>query len=412
MVLLFLHRRETKTLPKIEVKHVTKIFGEMPRTALKLLHEGKSKEEIRQKTNGTVVGVNQLSFHVERGEIFVVVGLSGSGKSTLVRLLNQLIQPTEGMILIDGEDVVQMSPEQLRDVRRKKMGMVFEKFALLPHRTVLENVEFGLELVGVEKAERKKRAMACLEMVDLKRLADRFPEQLSDDMQQRVGIARALANDPDILLMDEAFDSFDPLVRKDLQDELLELQKRLKKTIVFTTQDLEEALRLGDRIAVLKDGAIVQIGTPEEILNNPADKYVKQFVEDVNRSKILTADAVMVKGDRAVIGKDGSRQVLKKMRERRIPTLLVTDDDHQLIGFITVDGINKALLQGIPWEKMIIREVVRVKRDTSISEILPLIQKIDPIYPIVVTDEHGKLLGMVERGSVLAAITGNGGSKS
>lgn len=415
MVLLFFailfSKEGDEGVPKIEVKHVTKIFGTSTKSALKLLHEGESKEVIKRKTNASI-GVNRVSFDVESGEFFVIVGLSESGKSTLLRLLNRLIPPTEGEILIDGKDVVQMSPEQLREVRQKKMSMVFQKFALLPYRTVLENVAFGLEVMGVEKPERKKKATACLEMVDLEQLADRFPEQLSDDMQQRVGMARALANDPDVLLMDEPFSAFDPLVRKDLQDELMELQRRLRKTIVFTTQDLEEALRLGDRIAVMKDGEMVQIGTAEEILNRPVNEYVEQFVKDVNRSKILTAGAVMTKGERAVIGRDGSRQVLKKMRERRIPTLLVTDRDHQLIGFITIDGINKALLQGIPWEKMIIREVVRVKRETSISEILSLLQKNNPLHPIVVTDERGQLLGMVERGSVLAALTGNGGNTS
>ena len=236
-------------------------------------------------------------FDVYEGEIFVIMGLSGSGKSTLVRLLNRLIDPTMGNILLDGEDIVKMNKEQLREVRRKKIGMVFQNFALFPHKTILENTEYGLEIQGVAKEERQAKAKESLRLVGLAGYEDQYPNQLSGGMQQRVGLARALANDPDILLMDEAFSALDPLIRKDMQDELLQLHNDMGKTIIFITHDLDEALRIGDRIALMKDGEIVQIGTPEEILMSPSNEYVERFVEDVDLSKVLTAGHIMKKAD-------------------------------------------------------------------------------------------------------------------
>src|SRR5690606_396649 len=232
------------------------------------------------------------AFSVEQGEIFVIMGLSGSGKSTLVRLINRLIEPTEGDILIDGEDLAKMDKHQLRQVRREKLSMVFQQFALFPHRSILENAEFGLEIQNMPKDKRKEKAKQALELVGLGNYLQQKPGQLSGGMQQRVGLARALANDPKILLMDEAFSALDPLIRKDMQDELIDLQSSMQKTILFITHDLDEALRLGDRIALMKDGSIVQIGTPEEILVNPANDYVERFVEDVDRSKVLTASHI------------------------------------------------------------------------------------------------------------------------
>ena len=287
---------EQNAKKKIEVKDATKIFGKNSKRAAQLLSEGKTKEEVLKAT-GATVGVKNATFDVYDGEIFVIMGLSGSGKSTLVRLLNRLIDPTSGHILLDGEDIVQMNKEQLREVRRKKIGMVFQNFALFPHKTILSNTEYGLEIQGVSKEERQVKAKESLELVGLKGYEEQLPSQLSGGMQQRVGLARALANDPDILLMDEAFSALDPLIRKDMQDELLQLHNNMKKTIIFITHDLDEALRIGDRIALMKDGEIVQIGTPEEILMNPSNEYVERFVEDVDLSKVLTAAHIMKKAD-------------------------------------------------------------------------------------------------------------------
>lgn len=283
-------------MSKLEVKHLTKIFGRKTHQALNMIIENKSKKEILAKT-GATVGVYDANFQVNEGEIFVVMGLSGSGKSTLIRLLNRLIEPTDGQIFIDGQDIAKLDKEGLREVRRHKINMVFQSFGLFPHRTILENVEYGLEIKGVTKEEREKRAKKALDNAGLLDFADQYPEQLSGGMQQRVGLARALANDPEILLMDEAFSALDPLIRREMQDELLDLQAREKRTIIFITHDLNEALRIGDRIALMKDGQIMQIGTGEEILTNPANQFVREFVEDVDRTKVLTAQNIMVPSD-------------------------------------------------------------------------------------------------------------------
>ncbi|MCP4383501.1 MAG: glycine betaine/L-proline ABC transporter ATP-binding protein [Hyphomicrobiales bacterium] len=276
----------------IDVRHVTKIFGPNPSRALARLKSGASKDDILGESNHTV-GLYDVSLSVERGEIFVVMGLSGSGKSTLIRHLNRLIDPTEGEIIVDGFDILTLSNRELEAFRRQKTGMVFQRFGLFPHRTVLQNVAYGLEVRGESRTEREKKAAEWVATVGLAGYEDQYPSQLSGGMQQRVGLARALCTDPEILLMDEAFSALDPLIRSQMQDQLIELQARLHKTIVFITHDLDEALRLGDRIAILKDGSLSQIGTPAEILLSPADSYVRAFVKDVNRARVLTVDAVM-----------------------------------------------------------------------------------------------------------------------
>jgi glycine betaine/proline transport system ATP-binding protein len=277
---------------KIAVRNVSKVFGGAPDEALALLREGRSKEDILKET-GQTVGVQDVNFDVEQGEIFVVMGLSGSGKSTLIRMLNRLIPVTAGSIEIDGEDIVTMPDEQLREVRLRKMAMVFQHFALFPHRTVAENAEYGLKVQGVEAGERRERALKALRQVGLEAWADRRPSALSGGMQQRVGLARGLAVDPEILLMDEPFSALDPLIRRDMQGELLELQRELHKTIVFITHDLLEALVLGDRIAIMKEGRFVQVGTAEEIVGNPADDYVAAFTQDIDRSRVFSVDRVL-----------------------------------------------------------------------------------------------------------------------
>ena len=288
------------------------------------------------------MGVKQVSFDVNEGEIFVIMGLSGSGKSTLVRLLNRLIDPTMGQILLDGKDIVQMNKEQLRNVRRKKIGMVFQNFALFPHKTIVENTEYGLEIQGISKKERNEKATESLRLVGLAGYEDQYPKQLSGGMQQRVGLARALANNPDILLMDEAFSALDPLIRKDMQNELLQLHHDMQKTIIFITHDLDEALRIGDRIALMKDGEIVQIGSPEEILMSPSNEYVERFVEDVDLSKVLTAGHIMKKADTVKVDR-GPRVALRLMKQLGISSIYVVDNANRLLGAVTAQDTLEAI---------------------------------------------------------------------
>lgn len=275
----------------LQAEHVYKVFGRRPADAVRALESGSGRDELR--ADGTTAAVIDASFSVEPGQIFVVMGLSGSGKSTLLRMLNGLLEPTAGRILFDGQDLTALSPRELRRVRSTKISMVFQHFALFPHRNVLENAAYGLEVQGVDRAERERRAAEALALCGLEGWEKSWPDELSGGMQQRVGLARALATDADLLLMDESFSALDPLIRRDMQDQLLELQRRLKKTIVFITHDLNEAMRLGDGIAVMRDGRIVQQGTAEDILIRPADEYVASFIQDVDRSRVLTADAVM-----------------------------------------------------------------------------------------------------------------------
>ncbi|OUS74029.1 glycine betaine/L-proline ABC transporter ATP-binding protein [Paenibacillus sp. MY03] len=388
----------------IEARKLTKIFGNDPKKAIPLLDKGWSKDKILAETKLTV-GVNQAEFSIEEGEIFVIMGLSGSGKSTLVRLLNRLIEPTAGQLLFSGQDVMKMNAEQLRDFRRKNIGMVFQKFALFPHRTVLRNAEYGLEVQGIGKKERKDMAMRSLELVGLKGWEDSYPEQLSGGMQQRVGLARGLANDPDILLMDEAFSALDPLIRKDMQDELLELQSQMKKTIIFITHDLDEALRIGDRIALMKDGRIVQIGTPEDILMQPANEYVERFVEDVDLSKVLTASHVMEKAETITLDK-GPRVALQFMRERGVSSLYAVDKSMKLLGIVTADDASRAVKENLKLEDTLMREDIPiVSPDAVLNELFELMGNIR--LPVAVTDDNGRLKGVVIKGAVLAALAGN-----
>ncbi|MUK90079.1 betaine/proline/choline family ABC transporter ATP-binding protein [Ornithinibacillus sp. L9] len=391
-------------MPIIEAKGLSKVFGKNSKQALKLLDEGLSKEDILQKT-GSTVGVNRASFSVETGEIFVIMGLSGSGKSTLVRLINRLIEPTEGSIFIDGQDLAKMDKKELRQVRREKLGMVFQRFALFPNRTVLQNAEYGLEIQGVPKEERSKKAKEALEMVGLGGYIEQRPDQLSGGMQQRVGLARALANDPEVLLMDEAFSALDPLIRKDMQDELIDLQSNMKKTIIFITHDLDEALRIGDRIALMKDGSIVQIGTPEEILVNPANDYVEKFVEDVDRSKILNAGHIMKRPETINIDKHGPRVALERMREEGLSSILVVDSKRNLKGYVTADDASEARKKDVRDIHEILRtDIKKVEKDTAMQDIFTIING-SPI-PVAVL-ENERLVGIIVRGAVIAALAGD-----
>lgn len=387
-------------MSKVKVEHLTKIFGKKQQQALAMIQENRSKNEIVEKT-GATVGVYDASFEVNEGEIFVIMGLSGSGKSTMIRLLNRLIDPTSGEIYIDGEDIAKMDKEALREVRRHKINMVFQNFGLFPHRTILENTEYGLEVRGVPKEERQQKAEQALENSSLLSFKDQYPSQLSGGMQQRVGLARALANDPEILLMDEAFSALDPLIRKEMQDELLDLQANVQKTIIFITHDLNEALRIGDRIALMKDGEIMQIGTGEEILTHPANDYVREFVEEVDRSKVLTAQNIMVPALTTNIESDGPNVALTRMRNEEVSMLMAVDRKRHLKGIITADQALEARRQKRPLIDFLDENVTVIGKDMVVSDIFNIIY--DSPTPLAVVD-NGKLKGVVIRGSVIEAL--------
>lgn len=389
-------------MPKIQVKQLSKLFGRQQKQAIKLLEEGWTKEQILKKT-GLTVGVNQVSFDVEEGEIFVIMGLSGSGKSTLIRLCNRLIEPTSGSIWIDGQEIIGMNAQQLRETRRKKLGMVFQNFALFPHRTVRENVEFGLEIQHVPVEERKKKAREALTLVGLADWENATPDQLSGGMRQRVGLARALANDPDILLMDEAFSALDPLIRKDMQDELLELQVTMKKTILFITHDLHEALRLGDRIALMKDGELIQIGRPEEIMTDPADEFVKKFVEDADLSRVLTVRNVMKRAE-AITPDKGARVALQLMLDNGVSSLYIVDKKRTLLGLISAYDASLAIGTGESLATIMKTDIPTVSPDTLLHDLFPLMA--DLHVPIAVVDEEKRLLGVIVKGAVLGGLAG------
>ncbi|MBJ9991558.1 quaternary amine ABC transporter ATP-binding protein [Paenibacillus sp. S28] len=391
----------------LQLKQVSKLFGAQAEQSVGLLEQGWNKEKLAKEKSVTV-GVNRVNFSIEAGEIFVIMGLSGSGKSTLVRMLNRLIEPTAGEILVHGQDLRKMNKEQLRKVRRQTISMVFQKFALFPHRTVLENVEYGLEIQKVKKPERTEKAMKSLELVGLKGWENKSPDELSGGMQQRVGLARALANDPEILLMDEAFSALDPLIRRDMQDELLELQETMKKTIIFITHDLDEALRIGDRIALMKDGAVVQVGTPEEILTQPANAYVERFVEDVDLSKVLTAAHVMRRPE-TIMPDRGPRVALELMRERGISNLFVIDRGKRLLGVITAEDASEAMRSGKTLADILITDGPRVHPDVLINELFEITSMSK--VPLAVVDDNDRLAGVIVRGALLGALAGENSSK-
>ncbi|MEL7624212.1 MAG: glycine betaine/L-proline ABC transporter ATP-binding protein [Clostridiales bacterium] len=397
-------------MPKVEVQKIYKVFGPAPKQILPLLEKGEDKAGILKKHKHSV-GVNNVSFAVEEGEIFVIMGLSGSGKSTLIRCLNRLIEPTGGNILIDGQNITEMSAAELREVRRKKVAMVFQNFALLPHKTVLENVAFGLEIQKAGLEMRRQKAEEMLEIVGLKGYENAKPQELSGGMQQRVGLARALAIEGDILLMDEAFSALDPLIRKDMQNELLSLQQKMKKTIIFITHDLDEALKIGDRIAIMKDGRIVQTGTAEEILQNPADDYVRAFIQDVNRSKIITAAAIMRNAEAIILEKAGIRTAARKMKDLGISSIFVTNKSGVLQGIVTIDRVSSLIKEGKEeLESIIDKNIETVSLETLIDEIIPLF--LNTGYPIAVVDEEKRLKGVVFKSTVLAGIAGEGGENN
>ena len=392
-------------MSKIEIKDLYLIFGAEKSRAFRKLKEGKSKAEILKHT-GCTIAVQDANLTINEGEIFVVMGLSGSGKSSLLRCINRLVTPTHGEIIINGTDISKASDKQLINSRRKTMAMVFQNFGLLPHKTVVENIGFGLELQGVDKETREDKAMYAMKLVGLEGYESQMVSELSGGMQQRVGLARALANDPEVLLMDEAFSALDPLIRTQMQDELLALQTKMKKTIVFITHDLDEAIKLGDRIAIMKDGVIVQVGTSEEILTEPANNYVASFVENVDRSKIITASSIVLKDPIvARFKKEGPEVIIRKMRRKNLTLLPVVDEDNLLVGEVYLEDLLELRKEHIKNIDSVIKQFVHtVRENTVIEDIIPLMTKTNS--PIWVVGENKEFKGIVPLSSLVFEVTG------
>ncbi len=387
---------------QIKLEHVSKIFGPKPKSVIPLVKKGMSKGEILKKT-GHTVGVYDASLEINKGEIFVIMGLSGSGKSTLIRCFNLLNKPTDGAIYIDDENIVKCNNVGLKKVRQEKIAMVFQHFGLFNHRTVLANVEYGLEIRNIPKKERREIALKNIEIVGLKGYENKYPDELSGGMQQRVGLARALANDPDILLMDEPFSALDPLIRREMQLELLDIQNRLQKTIVFITHDVNEAFKLGDRVAVMKDGHVVQVGTPEEIIENPANDYISEFIKDIDRSKVLQAKHIMIKPNALVSLKDGLNVAIKEMKTNGISSVFVVDRQRSLRGIVTIDDAVKGLREKKTLEEVMRHDVSLVDEEIFVSDLIPKV--LESKYPLAVVNEEKKLLGLILRVHVLASLT-------
>lgn len=386
---------------KLEVKSLYKIFGDQPEKAFKLLAKGHDRASILQKT-GQTLGVQDVNLAIDEGEIFVVMGLSGSGKSTLVRLFNRLIEPTRGQVLIDGEDIAAISDSELRQVRRKKISMVFQSFALMPHLSVLENTAFGLELAGVPLAERQQSARQALHQVGLGQWTDAFPDALSGGMKQRVGLARALANDPDILLMDEAFSALDPLIRTEMQDELLKLQASQQRTIVFISHDLDEAMRIGDRIAIMQDGQLVQVGTPDEILNQPANDYVRAFFRGVDLANVFSARDVASRKQMPLIKKhttDGPGNALRQLKEQEREFGYVVDRRRRFIGVVSVESLGQAVRAKGSLEQALLADIQPILADTALNELISQVAAAPCQVPVVEGD--GTYLGLISKANLL-----------
>lgn len=392
-------------MTKIEIKDLSILFGPEKAKAKKMVKQGKSKQEILKET-GCTIAVRNANLEIKEGEMFVIMGLSGSGKSTLVRCINRLNEPSMGEIWLSGRNITSLSDKELLQIRRKEMAMVFQHFGLLPHRTVLSNIAFGLELQGVPKEEREKKAYESIAVVGLKGYENQRVDELSGGMQQRVGLARALANDPEVLLMDEAFSALDPLIREQMQDELLDLQEKMKRTIVFITHDLDEAIKLGDRIAIMKDGEVVQVGTPEEILTDPANDYVTRFTESVDRGRVVTASSIMLTQPIVVrIRKDGPEAIIRKMREKRLYALPVIGTDEQFLGEIRLKDVLRLRKVGArDISSIVMKEVPSVLESMTVEDMLPLLPKVQQALPVV--DENNRLKGVVSTSAIIIEMTG------
>ncbi|UHD46096.1 glycine betaine/L-proline ABC transporter ATP-binding protein [Aureimonas altamirensis] len=391
------------TKERIRVDNVVKLFGDNAQAGLELLRAGKGKDAIHDET-GAVLGLHDVSFSVNEGEILVVMGLSGSGKSTMLRCINRLIEPTSGSIRVDGTEVTTLNHKQLLEFRRAKFGMVFQHFALFPNRTIAENVEYGLEIQGIDRKTRRDKALAAIELVGLKGWDSRYPSQLSGGMQQRAGLARALAVDADILLMDEAFSALDPLIRRDMQDELRTLQRTLKKTVVFVSHDLDEAIHLGGRIVLMKDGAIVQSGYPEEILLKPQGEYVRRFVEHIDVSSVITAGRLASSETPSVPCKASADKAFAMVDGRRGDGFIVTCDRNTPVGRISRDQLSGARGGDRPVEALMQGGVATVGASQVLKSILPRLAQ-EP-HGLAVVAEDGTYLGQITQAMALKALSG------
>ncbi len=385
----------------IQVEHLTKLYGSNKAEAARLLKEGRTKSEVLAQT-GVTAALWDVNFKVRRGEIFVIIGLSGSGKSTVIRMFNMLNRPTDGKIIYDNSNIGEFSKKDLNDYRRNKISMVFQNFGLMSHRDVLGNVVYGLEVRGTPRVEREKKAMEMIEMVGLKGYEHTPIGSLSGGMKQRVGIARALANDPEVLLMDEPFSALDPLVRKDMQFELLSLQRKLEKTVIFITHDINEAFKLGDTVAIMRDGRLIQVGSPDEMSTNPADDYVREFIDSADKTRVLSARHIMITPC-VVREKDTPLHAAREMRSMGVSSAYVVDDHMRFLGIVAIEAAIRAIreehttLSGL-YEK----GMETVTEDTIVSDILPIAASAK--FPIPVLEPDGSLTGIVSKASVLSSL--------
>lgn len=385
----------------LSVKNLSKLYGVEKSKAIKLKKLGKDKDAIYKQT-GVTVALWDVNLEIKRGEIFVIIGLSGSGKSTLVRCFNMLNKPTSGNIFYEGEDIGKFGKEKLNDYRRNKISMVFQQFGLMSHRNVIGNVEYGLEVKGVPKEERRAKAKEMIDMVGLEGHDNELITSLSGGMKQRVGIARALANDPEILLMDEPFSALDPLVRKDMQFELLTIQRKLDKTIVFITHDINEAFKIGDRVAIMRDGEVIQVATPEEMSENPADDYVKQFIDSADKTQVISVKNVMITPNSIVRLKDSPSFAITTMNSSGVSSAYVVGDKMKLHGVITIDDAIRANKENLTISDVLIRDINTTTPDTILTDIMEMATKTP--FPIAVIDEEGSLKGIVSKAHVLSSM--------
>ncbi|WP_234493949.1 quaternary amine ABC transporter ATP-binding protein [Vibrio maritimus] len=399
----------TQPQPMIQIKNLYKIFGPKDKSFLQAVKDGESKDDLLART-GHTLGLKDINLDVYPGEIFVIMGLSGSGKSTLIRHFNRLIDPSEGEIIVDGSDVMKLSDKELREFRRHKMSMVFQRFGLLPHKTVIDNVAYGLQIQGMEKAKRLDTAKCWIKTVGLEGYEAQYPSQLSGGQQQRVGLARALCTDAEILLMDEAFSALDPLIRSEMQDQLIELQEKLHKTIIFITHDLDEALRIGDRIAILRDGVVVQQDKPVDILLNPADDYVEAFVKDVNRARALTVETVMQPPVLRITAETLGEAISQMRKSSEDYGYVVNDDGYQgVITQETLEQVNKNdYHKEIPED--LLDDVPAVQSDALLEEVIP--ETLDSDHPLPVVDDNGDLQGHLSKSTLAEVLSDSTTSES
>lgn len=385
----------------LKVSRLTKLYGINRPEAARMMRSGAGKTEVLKKT-GVTVALWDVNFEVKRGEIFVIIGLSGSGKSTLVRCMNRLNRPTEGQVLFEGQDIGGYGKRELLWYRREKISMVFQSFGLMSHRTVMENVGYGLEVKAVPKGQRDAQALEMVKMVGLDGFEDMQVSSLSGGMKQRVGLARALANNPEVLLMDEPFSALDPLVKRDMQFQLLSIQKKLQKTVIFITHDINEAFKLGDTVAIMRDGKVVQIATPHDMSANPADEYVARFIDGLDKTKIFAAKHVMITPSCIVRPKDSAAQAVAEMKANGVSTAYAVDQEMRLTGILTIDDAVAARRDSRPLQELVRGEVLSTHEDALIADILGMTA--ESKYPVAVLDDEGRLKGILTKAAVLSSI--------